>query len=149
MANALYDKGRNAFLMGDIKWKSSGSGGDTVCVMLVDSANYTRDLAAHQWFSDVPSNSRAGNAGGTARTDMPTLTLLDPSTGIADANNVTFTAVPTGGPYEYLIGFKDSGADGSSPLLFCIDTATGLPVTTNGGDITVQWSDDTNKIFKL
>ena len=30
-----------------------------------------------------------------------------------------------------------------------IDTATGLPVTPNGGDITVSWDNGTNKIFKL
>lgn len=149
MASALYDKGRNKFLTGDIKWKSSGSGGDTIRAMLVDSSSYTIDLAAHEWFSDVPSGARKGNSGNNTRTDMPSLTLNDPASGIADAADVTFTAVSTGNTYEYLILFKDSGADGTSPLIACIDTATGLPVTPNGGNITVQWSDLTNKIFKL
>ena len=30
-----------------------------------------------------------------------------------------------------------------------IDTATGLPVTPNGGDITITWDNGANKIFKL
>lgn len=36
-----------------------------------------------------------------------------------------------------------------SPLIAFIDTATGLPVTPNGGDITVAWDSGANKIFKL
>ena len=30
-----------------------------------------------------------------------------------------------------------------------IDTATGLPITPNGGDIIVTWDNGANKIFKL
>lgn len=36
-----------------------------------------------------------------------------------------------------------------SPLIAYIDTATGLPVTPNGGDITIAWDSGANKIFKL
>jgi hypothetical protein len=148
MANALYDTGRHAFLRGDINWRAAG--GDTFRVFLIDSANYAVDLAAHDFLSDIPTNARIGNSGGTARADAPALTIVDVSAGIADANNVTFTTVPTGGPYEALVIFKDDGAaDASSQLIAWIDTATGLPVTTNGGDITIQWSDLTNRIFKL
>jgi hypothetical protein len=37
----------------------------------------------------------------------------------------------------------------SSPLICIFDTATNLPVTPNGGDITIQFDNGTNKIFKL
>jgi hypothetical protein len=30
-----------------------------------------------------------------------------------------------------------------------IDAATGLPLTPNGGDVTIQWDNGANKIFKL
>ncbi|GAI46620.1 unnamed protein product, partial [marine sediment metagenome] len=46
--------------------------------------------------------------------------------------------------------FKDDGVDDvSSPLIALIDTATGLPVTPNDGDITIAWDNGANKIFKL
>jgi hypothetical protein len=35
------------------------------------------------------------------------------------------------------------------PLIAYIDTATGLPVTPNGGDITIAWDSGANRIFKL
>jgi hypothetical protein len=49
---------------------------------------------------------------------------------------VTFTAV-TGDVSEAVILYKDTGVAATSPLIAYIDTATGLPVTPNGGDITV------------
>jgi hypothetical protein len=68
---------------------------------------------------------------------------------VCDGGDITFTTVPTGGPYEYLVIFKDAGTDTESPLIAYIDSATGLPVTANGGDINVAWDNGANKIFKL
>ena len=31
--------------------------------------------------------------------------------------------------------YKDTGSEATSPLIAYIDTATGLPITPNGGDI--------------
>lgn len=137
MANALYDKGRNAFARGEINWLASG--GDTIKVILVDTADYTVDLANHDFLDDVPAAARVASA---------TLTLSDPAAGVCDAGDVTFSAV-TGDPCEALIIYKDTGTEATSPLLAYIDTATGLPVTPNGGNITVTWDSGANKIFKL
>lgn len=137
MANALYDAGRNAFARGDILWKASG--GSTIKVILVDTADYTVDLAVHDNLDDVA---------GAARVATGTLTLLDPSAGVCDANDVTFSTV-SGDPSEALIIYKDTGVESTSTLIAYIDSATGLPVTPNGGDILVQWSDGASKIFKL
>jgi len=65
-----------------------------------------------------------------------------------DAADVTYTAV-TGDPSEAVVVYKDTGVEGTSQLIAYIDTATGLPVTPNGGDITIQWDNGINKIFKL
>lgn len=146
MANALYDKGRNAFAKGDIAWKS---GGDTIRAMLVDSAVYTKDLAAHDFLDDVPVGSRVSSAGATDFDDGVQLTLYDPVAGVCDAEDITFTAVPTGGPYEYILIYKEGTEAADSPLIALIDTATGLPITANGGDIVVTWDSGANKIFKL
>ena len=70
------------------------------------------------------------------------------SGGAADANDVTFTSV-TGASIEAIVLYKDTGTDSTSPLIAFIDTATGLPITPNGGDIIVTWDNGANKIFKL
>lgn len=135
MANAIYDKGREAFLNGGINW-----GADTIKAVLVDAADYTRDLAAHQFLSDIPAGARVATSAA--------LTGKTSTAGVADAADVTFTTV-TGDQAEYIVLFKDTTNPATSPLIACIDTATGLPVTPGGGDITVTWDNGANKIFKL
>ena len=146
--SALYDKARQSFLSANpvIDWDT-----DTIKVFLVDAASYTPVLDTHQYLSDVPSAARKGNGGGQTRADAPTLTGKSVTAGVADAASpTTFTVVPAGPALEYLVIFKDDGsADASSPLIALIDSATGLPVTPNGGDISVNWDTGANKIFKL
>ena len=48
-----------------------------------------------------------------------------------------------------IIIYKDTGTEATSPLIAMIDTATGLPITPNGGDIIVTWDNGVNKIFKV
>ena len=134
MANALYDHGRNAFLRGEIAWHS-----DTIKVILVDTDDYTVDLANHDYLDDVPAAARVATA---------TLSGKTATAGVADADDTTFSSV-TGDTCEALIIYKDTGTESTSPLIAYIDSATGLPITPNGGDITVKWDDGANKIFKL
>ena len=54
------------------------------------------------------------------------LTTKSTTSGIADADNVTFTAV-TGDPSETIVIYKDTTNASTSPLIAYIDTATGLP----------------------
>ena len=136
MANALYDTGRNAFLTGDIAWDT-----DDIRVILVDNADYTVNLATHAFLSDVLAAARVAVMGAS----MASKTAV---AGVADAADVTFTAV-TGDPSESLVIYKHTGVEGTSQLIAYIDSATGLPVTPNGGDITVTWDEGANKIFKL
>lgn len=134
MSNALFDKGRNAFLTKAIDWVN-----DTIRVYLVDAADYTVDLANHQYLSSVAV------AGRVAFEALASKTAVD---GVADAADTVLSAV-TGDVSEALVICMWSGVDSSSPLIAYIDTATGLPVTPNGGDITVTWDNGANKIFKL
>lgn len=135
MANALYDKGREAFLSGSISWS-----GDTIKVVLVDLADYTADLAADQFLSSVTGVARVATSAALSSKTV--------AAGVADAADVTFSAV-TGDPSEALVVYKDTGSAATSPLIAYIDTAGGLPVTPNGGDILVSWDNGANKIFKL
>jgi hypothetical protein len=68
--------------------------------------------------------------------------------GVADADDFAFTAV-SGAVSEELVINRDSGAEATSTLIANIDTATGLPITPNGGDIDVVWDSGANRIFKL
>ena len=128
MANALYDLGRESFLKGEISWSA-----DNIKVVLVDSADYVVNLSTDQFLSNIPAGARAVN--GTSAN----LTAKTTVAGAADAADVTFTAV-TGDQSEALVIYQDSGVEGTSRLIAYIDTATGLPVTPNGGDIQIQWS---------
>lgn len=147
MANALYGLGLNKFARGEIAWQVAA--GDTIRGMLVDSATYTPNMVTDEFFDDVPEASRFGNSGGHNRGDGAALTLIDPALGVCDGADVTITAVPANGILEYILLYKDTGVDGTSPLLLLIDTATGLPITPNNGDIIIRWDAGALKIFKL
>ena len=133
MANRLYDLGRESFLKGEISWD-----GDNIKAVLVDSASYTPDTAVDQFFDDVSGVvATSGNLASKTTTD-----------GVADAADVTFSSV-TGNQSEFIVVYQDTGTPSTSRLIAIVDTATGLPVTPNGGDIVVQWDTGANKIFKL
>lgn len=135
MANALYDKGRQRYLEGQFNWLT-----DTIKVLMVDTAAYTPNLSVHEFLSDV---------GGSSRITTPvTLTSKSSTGGSADAADVTFTSV-SGPSIEAIIIYKDTGVEATSPLIAYIDTATGLPITPNGGDIIITWDNGPNKIFRL
>src|SRR5690349_13110029 len=123
MANALYDKGRESFLKGEISWSS-----DNIKLALL-SAGYTPNLSTDQFVTDLGANivARSGN-----------FTTKTTSAGVADADDEVITSV-SGSQVTRIAIFKDTGADATSRLIALIDTATNLPVTPNGGDITVQW----------
>ena len=135
MANALYDKTREKFLLAQINWSS-----DTLAAVLVDTGAYTPNLTTHEFLSDIPIGARISTSGA--------LTGKTTTLGAADANDTTFTAV-TGTTVETIVIYKDTGSAATSPLIAYIDTATGLPITPNGGDIIVTWDNGANKIFKL
>ena len=135
MANALYDKGREKFLTGAVSYSS-----DNIKIVLVDAADYTVNLSTHEFLSDITAGGRVATSGNLASKTT--------TAGVADAADVTFTAV-TGDQSEAVVMYKDTGSAATSPLIAYIDTATGLPVTPNGADITVTWDNGSNKIFKL
>ena len=135
MANALYDRGREGFLDGSIDWDT-----DTIKCVLVDAADYTVNLSTHDNLDDIPGGARVGTP--------QTLGSKTVTAGVADAADVTFPSV-TGDPSEAIVIYKDTGVESTSRLIAYIDTATGLPVTPNGGNITITWDNGANKIFKL
>ena len=67
--------------------------------------------------------------------------------GVFFADNVTFLSV-TGAIVESLVIYKNTGIGSTSvPIAFIDVVASGLPLTPNGGNITVQWN--ASGIFSL
>jgi hypothetical protein len=65
------------------------------------------------------------------------------ATGVVDAADAVFTGasvLAAGDPVESYIGFKYITNAAASPNLFHFDTATGLPLTPNGADVTVAFN---------
>ena len=135
MANTLFDAARQRFLEGQFNWLT-----DTIKVILVDTGAYTPQTAIHQYLADIPPSARI--AGPVTLTSKATVG------GAADGADVTFTSV-SGPTIEAIVIYRDTGTEAASPLIAYIDTATGLPITPNGGDIIVTWDNGANKIFKV
>lgn len=138
MTAALYDKGRQAFLEGNIDWTN-----DDIRVVLVDTALYTVNLATDDFLDDVPVGSRvavsAASLAGKSSTD-----------GTADANDHVISSV-SGATIEAIVIYLHTGVDATSRLIAYLDQAdvTGLPLTPNGGDVTIAWDNGADKIFTL
>lgn len=127
MANAIYPKWKEQLLQFTA---NNDLDGQTVKVALIDTGTYTYS-SAHQFWSSASAASV-----GTPQT-IGSKTFTD---GVFDGADVTFTAV-TGNSAEALIIYIDTGSAATSPLVAYIDTSvTGLPVTPNGGDISITWN---------
>jgi len=135
MANTLYDFARQRFLEAQINWMT-----DTIKVILVDTSAYTPQTSVHQYLSDISSSARIAGP--------VTLTAKATVGGAAEGADVSFPSV-SGPSIEAIVIYVDTGTESTSPLIAYIDTATGLPITPNGGDIIVTWDNGANKIFKV
>ena len=134
MANALYALGKEKILSSAINFVS-----DTIKVALVKNT-YPQNLTTDDFYDDI-----SAYVIGTPQT----LGSKSVALGVFDAGDVTYTAVTAGDTLEGVVIYKDTGVAGTSPLLAYIDTITGFPLATNGGDITIQWDNGSYKIFSL
>lgn len=142
MANALFDAGREGFLDGTIDW-------DTAVIKVALVRGYTFS-AAHKFVSDVTG------ASGVLAATSSALASKTVTAGVADAADITFSAVASNASNHSLLIYQASAVTGGADvaataqrLIGWIDTATNLPAVPNGGDITVAWDNGANKIFKL
>jgi hypothetical protein len=135
MANALYPKAKEDFLAGNLNMSSN-----TITIALIDTDVYTFS-SAHEDRADVPNSAVITEANLASKTI---------TSGIFDADDATFTSV-SGANCEALIIYHTDiqGGNTTSRLIAYIDTATGLPILPNGGDITVRFSAGASKIFAL
>jgi hypothetical protein len=144
MANALFNPGREGFLLGEIDW-------DTAVIKVALVRSYTFS-AAHKFVSDVTG------AGGVLAATSAALASKTGTSGVADAADMApaFAAVASNASGHSLLIFQASAVTGGADvaasaqrLIAWIDTGTNLPVTPNGGDINITWDNGSNKIFML
>jgi len=115
---------------------------DTIKPMFVDHADDTPVAATDDNIDDILSAARV-----PAIASCPTLGTKTTTSGTADAADSTFTSL-SGDQVESLILFKDTGTESTSSLMVFFDTfASGMPLTPNGGNVTVQWN--ASGIFSL
>lgn len=141
MTNQLFPDGREGFLDGSIDWDTA-----TIKASLLRGYSFN---SSHRFVSDVTG------AGGVlvATQTLGTKTVTD---GVADAGDITFPAVAPGSSIPHLFIYQASAPGGgvdvdptSQRAIALIDTATGLPVIPNGGDVNVVWSNGADRIFRL
>lgn len=128
MASGFYEMGMKHIGLGDLVWKNAG--GTAIAAYLVDTADYTVNLATHE-FRDA-----SGLAAGIEETSGALTKTDAAANGVLDATDVVFTGT-AGDPCEGIL-VANNGTAATSPLYFWWDGEAGLPVTL-GGDVTVQW----------
>lgn len=137
MANALYTKAKQGLISGLIDL-------DTAVIKCVLVRGYTPSLSTHTFVSEV-----TGTLVGTPQT----LTSVSVADGVFDAADVTFTSVPAGAACPYILIYQASAVGGGSDVASSSQRVIALiddaPVTPNGGDISIVWSNGASKIFSL
>lgn len=139
MADALYNVFRNAIL-GQIVHSLPDLNTDDVRVVLYDEGADALNVADED-LADILAGARIAVS---AAVGSPTVGTV--AVGTFDHADVTFTGV-AGASVESLTYYKHTGTDSTSPLIMNIDSATGLPVTPNGGDIT--WAPHASGVLQI
>jgi len=132
MANAVYVAFRNGVLGSHATRVDLDA--DTIKVALIDHGTDTPNVTTDDFYNDI-----SAGLVGSLSSALTSKTIGTVAAGVFDADNVTFTAV-SGNSVESVNILKDTGVGSTSDLIAYFDTGTGLPVTPNGGDITVTWN---------
>lgn len=135
MASAVYDKFRENCLT------KTGPSYSTMTIKVVFISTKYTFSASHQFLSSILSSQAVKKS----TTALASKTVTN---GVANAAALTLVSV-SGVKVGSLALYRDTGSSGTSDLICFIDTATGLPFTPAGTNVTVTWSTGTNKIFKL
>lgn len=109
--------------------------GDELRVSLLDQTDSGTINAASENYGEVDGATVVANSSALGSKTVGTVAV-----GVFDAANVTFSSV-TGDAADYLTLYKHDATPANATLIITWDSATtGLPVTPNGGDITVTWN---------
>lgn len=134
MANALFTIYRNNIL-GHNDFTNVQLDADTLKAMFVDHADDTPAPTTDQDIADIASAARVPAIGSCPTLGSKTIGVV--ADGTFDSGDILFSAL-SGDQVESAILFKDTGAEGTSILVAFYDTfVSGMPLTPNGGDVTL------------
>jgi hypothetical protein len=128
MANHIYPAYTQDVLNGDTPWVR----GAIYAALLSPAAVYN---AANTIFGQLSANQ----VGGTVKLANAAVSAA----GVASAGSVTFSGVSAGLTVAAMVLFIDPGAGGAQRLIAWWDTVVGMPLTTTGADITIDWNGTT------
>ena len=133
MANAIYPKWKAAIIQGLSDSDLDGTTDTGVWAALYDVGAGGAYDAADEFYSDLSA--------GIVGTPVEIGATKSYTSGVFDGADVTWTSV-SGAQCEAIVIYrKNAGANTTWRLVAYLDTnVTNLPVTPNGGDITVTWS---------
>lgn len=105
----------------------------TITASIVDSADVSISLTTHDFYDDI-------SAGVVASGTIGSVVI---SSGAVDGADVSLSTV-TGDTCEQVVIWENTaGASSTDPLLILFDAGgftSGMPVTPNGGTITLTWN---------
>ncbi len=124
MANAFFDSAGERLLAGTDDLSS-----DAMTVVLIDTADDDPAVATDDFYDDIAAGARV------AAGALDSLTTTD---GAFDSADEVLSSVTGDQSEEVLLYINTGGADSTDPLYAVYDTfSAGMPVTPNGGDITI------------
>ena len=134
MANFLYNSAKTGFVNGTIDWDDS-----TIKAMLVKDT-YTPDKD-HKFVADVtPASNELSDASYSRKTLQNKTVTQDDVNDVAkvDSDDLTWTAINAGTAAGMVI-YKENTGDADNVLIAYINDG-GFPVTTNGGDLIMEFN---------
>ena len=131
MATLVTDEFRNAQMGNPTHTAWDFNTPDDIRIALVDNLTFTIAAGTVDW-----AEASAALVGSMVALAAESVT----NPGIFDADDATISSV-TGNPIEQLAVLKFSGTASTSPISHAYDSVTvGIPLTPNGGDVTVTWA---------
>ena len=113
---------------------------DDIDVSLLDETDSGAIAVTSENYGEVDTATVVADRADAAAVPLTTKTIGTVGVGVFDADDVTFATI-TGDAADYLTLQKYDATPANSTMIATWDSATtGLPVTPNGGDITVTWN---------
>lgn len=129
MADAFYTNFPNAMLGNGVHGAIDLDTDDIRAILRDEGADALN--IADQDLADITAGARIATS-----TNLASKTVGTVGAGIFDHADFVFTAV-SGASVESIDYYKHTGTESTSPTIMNLDSWTGLPITPNGGDITM------------
>lgn len=139
MPDAFYEVQRNSML-GLFAASFADLNTDDIRCLLRDEGADPLNLADED-LADIAAGARIA-----VSTNLANKTVGAVAVGVFDHDDFTFLAV-AGASVESIDYWKDTGVEATSPMIMNIDSATGLPLTPNGGNI--SWAPNAAGVVQI